>query len=260
MAWGNFVKWVAREFGETAAFQLYSAFFDEDEDIDPRTLPIRRAELHFTRTSPTGTTEDRAITHFDFISLNDLFEGGSFDSAALNALDTAIATWWTSVKPGVTGNHTLLECRWRTMQFATPVTEDERFLDSGAPVRVTSINSAGTNAVSSYLPYQVAMAVTLKTPVRRHWGRIYIPGLAGEKIGSTGRVTSAWVDTVATATRTLYGSANTNNTPMCVLSTRQLNAYAAMVFGISEIQADDVPDIIRRRRGKQTAYRKTITT
>jgi hypothetical protein len=33
-----------------------------------------------------------------------------------------------------------------------------------------------------------------------------------------------------------------------------------MVFGISEIQADDVPDIIRRRRGKQTAYRKTITT
>jgi len=45
-----------------------------------------------------------------------------------------------------------------------------------------------------------------------------------------------------------------------VPSTQADGVLAPAMLGISEVQVDDVPDVVRRRRPRQTSYRKQYNT
>lgn len=246
---------------EDVAWVAYALLFDDDvQTIDLNDIEWRRVQLKFTRTAPSGATEDAAYLKFDIFSLGDDWVPATWSTGHYTQNETALNTWWTAVKPYVSPNHTLAEYRWYRMSFMNPMSVDKRFADSGPPLRVTTVGTPGTDATSSYNPYQIAASVTFKTAHRKHWGRIYIPGLANQRIGSTSRISSACCDALATATDALFSTMHGNVDWPFVPSTQTDGTLAPAMLGISEIQVDDIPDVIRRRRPRSTTYRKQIST
>jgi len=245
---------------EDAAWIAYVALFDDDvDDVDLNEAEWRRVVLKFTRTAPSGATEDAAYVKFDIFSLGDDWIPATWSTGHYTQNETILNTWWGSVKPYVSANHTLAEYRWYRMSFANPMAVDRRFNESGPPLRVTTVGVPGTDAVSSYNPFQVAMSITLKTAHRKHWGRIYLPGIANQRVGSTSRFTAAACDAVANATNTMIGSMLGNVDFPFIPSTQADKVLAPAMLSITAVQVDDVPDVVRSRRPKTTTYRKTLT-
>jgi len=245
---------------EDVAWLAYVALFDDDvQVIDLNDEEWRRVVLKFTRTAPSGATEDAAFLKFDIFLLGDDWIPETWSTGHYTQNETALNTWWTAVKPYVSANHTLAEYRWYRMSFRNPMSVDHRFNDSGPPLRVTTVGTPGTDATSSYNPYQVAASITFKTGHRTHWGRVYLPGLANQRIGSTSRISTACCDALANATDTMLGTMLTNEDFLFIPSTQSDGVLAPAMLSISAIQVDDVPDVIRSRRPRTTTYRKTLT-
>jgi hypothetical protein len=100
---------------------------------------------------------------------------------------------------------------------------------------------------------QVACSVTEITAVRRRWGRFYLPWPAADRIdGVTGRYKSDWVDLIAAAAKTLYTPIEGDWRPVVY------GEPDPHILDIESIRVDDVPDIIRTRRWRQSTYRKTL--
>lgn len=216
-------------------------------DAGAANLGVNRAMLVFSRTTPAATREDRMA-----INLSIGKQAGTttsyFDATAdLNACKTAIEGWWTSQRGTITDQVTLLEIRWYRVSLD--------HLKSGPPLRVDAIGVAGQFS-SSRVPDQLSATITFKTASRKHWGRVYIPGLAANSWDTTyGRLTTSRADSLATYMRSLIVDLNTAGFEMCVWS-----RTARSVLHIYELHVDDVPDIQRRRRPKQRSYLKVFTS
>lgn len=103
------------------------------------------------------------------------------------------------------------------------------------------------------MPPQIACAVTLETAVRRHWGRIYLPSIAVNKVDSYGRFNHDFVDQCANGLFGHVAECQDADFPVVVYS-----AAAGSVMNVTGVRADDVADTIRRRRWKTTGYRKIV--
>src|SRR5262249_54437151 len=126
----------------------------------------------------------------------------------------------------------------------------------GPADRVTSRSVAGTTGATSRLPDQDAQTVTWTTASRRHWGRVYLPGIGFNRIdNTTGRWASTQVDAAALHFHTLATSLVAGGYDMVVVS-RQFHA----LLTIDTISVDDIVDIQRRRRAKQASYHKIYTS
>jgi hypothetical protein len=107
------------------------------------------------------------------------------------------------------------------------------------------------------MPPQVAFALTEKTAWPKHWGRTYLPTPQGLHVFGD-RWTSACVDTIVGAANTLYqGLAAAEFFPV-VPVTQVASDPARALVGITQVQGDDIPDVIRRRRPRNTTYRKVL--
>lgn len=206
-----------------------------------------RAQLVFSRTTPSGLREDVMVinAHVYKIAgpLASTFPGG----ADLNAAKTCLTTWWTSQKVYHSDQITFREIRWYLVR------DDQE--DSGPPVRVDAVGVAGT-AAAKRAPDQLSPTITLITASRKHWGRWYLPGVTRDFYETTyGRQSTATVDTMAGYFRTLALDLQTTGFNVCVWS-----PTARSVLDVYKIQMDDVPDVQRRRRPKQPNYRKVYTS
>jgi len=94
----------------------------------------------------------------------------------------------------------------------------------------------------------VACSVTELTPVPRSWGRFYIPGPNMTMFDAFGRIANTAF--FADPTRTLYDALYTAQLIPVVSS-----AKWGALFGVQGVQVDDIPDIQRKRRPKQTLAR-----
>src|SRR6187402_3891693 len=95
---------------EDAAWIAYVALFDDDvDDVDLNDAEWRRVVLKFTRTAPSGATEDAAYVKFDIFSLGDDWIPATWSTGHYTQNETILNTWWGSVKPYVSANHTLAE-------------------------------------------------------------------------------------------------------------------------------------------------------
>lgn len=247
-------KWLLRAAEWTAP--IIVGLLDEDATAD---VPLVWRKLHvvYTRTTPTGTVEDKAIWTCDFLNLTSGNPDDTWDATDYTTMETALDAWHTALVSRIQNNHTLVEYRWYRRMYAS-LTAESVFADSGPPVRVTPRSVVGTGTI--VMPYQVAAAVTKKTGLPGHWGRFYIPGINGSGMGSSGRLTSTAVSAFATETRTLFGAGVSRGIVPVVPLTQLDKSRAQGLLSVLAVQCDDIPDIQRRRRGKQAAIRTVITT
>jgi hypothetical protein len=127
----------------------------------------------------------------------------------------------------------------------------------GPRERTTLTSNVGVQATGR-LPDQLAVNVTLRTSSRKHWGRMYFPGIAAARYDTTyGRVLNGTCDVLAQAVRDLGTAltANTAHTELVVYS----HVHQA-VLSVDEIHCDNIADVIRRRRAKEPSYRKVYTS
>jgi hypothetical protein len=213
----------------------------------------RRARLVFSRTAPAGVFEDAAQIDFEFVNTT----GGVLDNTWVDAdfttLETAIDAWWASVRPDVVAGHVLDQIRWYKFGPSLPVGVSGSELP-GPPVRIVDRNVAGSSAWLTCV-YQMAISVTFKTAIRRRWGRVYVPGYNSMAIDETGRFKAVDGAQLADATDTLVADAALADFRTVVYSPTRRIAYA-----VESLQVDDVPDVIRSRRPRQTARRDQRST
>lgn len=152
-----------------------------------------------------------------------------------------ITTWWAAVNDHVTGSILFREIR----HYDVPSTSSA---DMGDPQRVDSISVSGDSS-SQVMPPQVSCSVTLRTDARKHWGRFYIPGLTTPVLDSKGRLGATVADEFADAAAALCDRSGTG--AHLVVFSRTL----WLPQRITQVQVDDVLDVIRRRRFSATHYR-----
>jgi len=263
-------KWLVKYGIPFAINALEDVFTDGVGQVaTPETSAWRRVNWRFTRATPSGTVEDVAMFGFDIVNMT----GGDLDSswtaADYTAVDAALSELWTTIRPLISGTHTLSEIQYHQRAFhpdlplgelvpqMQPGTNKEvnRFARSGPALHVLTKNEAGSN-VGAAAPYQVALSVSFRTAARRHWGRCYIPGATVTEVGGGyGRFSSGTTQVVANAFAELASDLGANDFFIMVPSTQNDSKYATSLQSVAQIQVDDVPDVIRRRRPKQASLR-----
>jgi len=245
--------------GEPILWRTAEALVDHfTQESDTDALEWRRLVLEVTRATPTGTTEDKASMSFDLIN----YTGGNIDPSWVSAdfvtCEGYFDQWWDTLAPQVGNSHTLSAYKWYRMHFAEPMTADRRFALTGPPVRNQPKTKPGTNTTSE-LPYQIAISVTEKTAVPRHWGRFYFPGLTADACSSTsapGRFVSSTVNAFADATAELYEDLQGSDFYPIVVSTQSNKVLTGAYHHVTSLQVDDIPDVIRRRRPRTPTIRR----
>lgn len=222
---------------------------DDVEDVQ-----WRRLQVKFSRTAPTGLTEDAGINTYDIVNMSDGNLDTSWTDADFVTCETHFDRFHVDLAAAMTNTHTVDQYRWYKMQF-NPLTLSEPFVPSGAPVRVIEKNMVGSSP-SFPLPFQVAMSVTEKTPLRKHWGRVYLPGMSGAQLASAhGRWDSAKLATMANSVQNLHEDLNDDQFIPHVPVTQFNGQPVRSLYGIDKIQIDDIPDVIRSRRARSVNLR-----
>lgn len=207
-------------------------------------------------------------------------DDASFKLDVVNYTGGAIDTSWTdadldSVAGGISTHllvpyaqfmstgHAFTMIRAYRMTFAEvpSITDPEWqtrpvYLQSGPPVKEWPLSTAA-GAGSPQAP-QVACSVTLESPIRSHWGRFYLPWVATSTVSSAGRMTSAAVDTIATAVDTLCDALASSEFYLVIPSSQDQKRPVRALQQVTAIRVDDVFDVVRRRRSKYANYRKII--
>lgn len=195
-----------------------------------------RLSLIFGRAQPSGGREDNMQIDFS-IALN---AGGGLISS-LSSTDMANAeadvdTWFTTMKTRLVNEVTLLRYDWRHLNGYghkfTPI------------ARTTTKNVVGTDASVS-IPYQDAETCTFRTASRRHWGRIYFPGLTTAWLTNNGLLSTSACVALLNATDTLKGSLESHAGSL-LLGVGSSKFYGFLT--LIQMEVDNVPDIQRRRR------------
>lgn len=256
------VKWLIKQGGEilppAVAYLLLQ--LDEDEEADP--LRWVRVHVLYSRYTPSGTQEDLAQFKLDLVNIT----GGALDTSwtagDFSAVDSALDTFTTAIRPYQANTHTLHSYRYYGMGFndADPGPSDlnpkqqRPFADTGGPVYV--IGKSGTGTATATHPYQVAATITLKTGWPKHWGRIYIPG-AALPLDPGARWGGSQMQTVANAmfdlNDDLAAAGFLLTVPVAQVNKQRYHA----LLGVNSIVMDDIPDVVRRRRPREVKQRFT---
>lgn len=214
----------------------------------------RRAAVHWSRGEGSQTPEDDCICTFDIANITNSDIDGSWTAGDYSNCDSQFATFLNRIAQHQATDYRVAGVNYYRMQFASPMTPSRRFVPSGPPEHIGSMAVVGT-ALGDALPPQVAFSVTEKTSIPRHWGRFYLPGFAESTSGGpTGRWSAAVVDDVVTATRDFYVGLQGLEFFPVVVSTQVDKILAGSLIGVTNVGADDVPDVIRRRRHELVAH------
>src|SRR5262245_8771264 len=162
-------------------------------DVGPLQLGASRATMTWSRTTPAGTQED-------LVTINPHFAVAPTPGAPTTILSNAdkdnvaneMQTFCTSVAAKMTAQFTTANLVWHDI-FAGDVFY-------GPADRITPIGVGPGLIANNRLPDQCALTITMKTASRRHWGRVYVPGVAFSQYDAVyGRPTNAMCDTLASA-------------------------------------------------------------
>lgn len=209
----------------------------------------------FTRLTPTGTEEDRAMLSFHVVNIT----GGAVDT-------TWTAGDFTTVKNAMTAwNTSILPLLWSSTNVATMKVYDmafdpsdpgplaragsglSQFRDTGPPVYRWEYNMNGAGGAPH--PYQSGSTCTFRTALPKHWGRAYLPGHG--TLDAWGRLSASNCILLADAWHDL-GAQLAAGDFLHVVPIGQVNKQAFHgLLGVDQYVVDDIPDIQRRRRPKQ---------
>lgn len=241
---GLFAKWVVRKAITSFAGHELSAFTDgvytteDDTTFDP--VNILRLQIRY-RVQRTGLQDDLYENVLHFVNTAGELPGAPATDVQKAAVESAWTTFWGSWKSMAAPEVALAEYRWYHFNFDDTLT--------GPPTRVTPITPVPGTAGLAQIG-QVASTVTLRTPLRKNWGRVYLPG--GIQ-GTPGFLTNTNVDNQVAYFKTFAQACDTADLN-CVVYSRIKQA----VFNIAQIEADNVLDVVRRRRPKNSTYKKIV--
>jgi hypothetical protein len=200
-------------------------------------------QVRYSVTVP-GLQDDTFENVLHFINIAPALAGETLTDTQKTAIESAWQTFWNAIKSKCSADVGLQEFRWYGISLADPI--------GGPPNRITTL-TRNTGSSSLFGPLQVAETITLRTALRKHWGRLYLP-VCPSAFGH-GTFASGDVDLIANSFRTFIASCVTaQTTPVVYSPSRQ------SVLSISQVEADNLPDIVRRRRPKNSTYKKIITT
>lgn len=253
-AQAKLAKWLIRAAGEAVPFALSWLTTDLAANSEaPSDLEWRRFVLQWSRSTPSGTTEDRAQFKLDLVNITSDELDTTWTTADYYAVRDAFATWRTSMLASVSSSQTFAELRAYRMMFNPAPDLAKPFADSGPPTYVQTIAQAGTQ--TGTLPYQVAPTCTFRTAWAKHWGRIYVPTPGTAAVDSNGRLTSTYRTALQTATATLLSTLHDAGFyPVVPVGQLNKSPFHALI-GVTTVVVDDVPDVQRRRRPRQVAAR-----
>lgn len=205
-------------------------------------MAILRAQIVVARTGPQA--DDVVVNTMHFLTTQPQPETLVEQAEELRDL---IGTWWnTGFGAGV---------GLKSRVFSGYRLEDVKVYDAsvkGAPLaRFESGDPALTagGASGELLPPQVACSVTFKTIERLRWGRIYLPGVTGSQC-QNGRFTAQHCEAVVRQAAEFAQAAHDAGYALVVFDV--LNKTWRVV---REVQVDDIPDVIRRRRWEVPSIR-----
>jgi hypothetical protein len=206
----------------------------------------------FTFDKPTEaflSTRDIMETSFALFKIDGTDPSPSWDGTDFSNAETIFETWWGAVKGYFPALLKFEAIKWYQ--------EGAAIVPPNPVHRTTVVNVAGTGS-NAALPPQCSSTVTLQVPLRKNWGRFYLPQLdisVLQTAGTTeGRYKNAFVDDMATAAHDMFDDLGGIGLIPAVYS-RAGHSFMA----VGAVEVDDVPDIQRRRRPATTGYRNTQT-
>lgn len=244
---GVFIRWVVRKTATSLIGHELTAFTDGDyvteanQTNDP--VSVLRLQIRYS-VIRGGLQPDVFENVLHFVNTSGELPGAQATDAQKAAVEAAFSAFYANAKSYVPNNTGLSEYRWYHFTFDDPLT--------GPPTRVTTLTRS-PGSLSTVTPAQVATSITLRTALRRHWGRIYLPGA---KIDATDALTASTdCDYLCNSFRTFMNAcASSGLTPVVYSKTKQA------VFSLMAVEVDNVPDVVRRRRPKASTYRKIVST
>src|SRR5215208_538687 len=241
-----FQRWLLTKFLASFVNHELSAFtegvYEQSGAGVEATVGVQRCALIFER-SQTGATLDHMQCGLHFVNTAGELIGSDADDTQKLAMETAWLTFWNAAKTRAGTNVRFEQFRWYHQTLDDPL--------SGVPTRITQA-AAGLTGTASPGPPQVCSTVTLRTALRKHWGRIYLPC---SKFDSTnGQLAVSDFDAIATAFRTFVNAcATVELMPVVYSKIRQA------VFSVAAVEVDSVLDVQRRRRPPVTGYKNVLT-
>lgn len=233
--------------GTAAGFALYEHLFSNTRVVEPA-LEWRKCVLRFARTGI-----DDAVTSIDLLNITSSAVDPSWITGDYTTCETLLDAFVTAYKPYMSSSTSLVEYRWYRAAF-NPSTDARPFAPAILPERLSTKSLAGTGTLQT-LPRQCACVITEKTPLPRHWGRLYMPcdGVS-TALTVTGELPSASVSAIAAAAETLYeGLWAANFIP--VVPVTQVNRDPSRgLLNVTAVKVDSVIDIQRRRRRETSTF------
>jgi hypothetical protein len=200
---------------------------------------VRRCSLVWDR-SAYGM--DRCQTHVDVVNMTAGAIDDTWTAGDFTTVEAQLDTLWGAIKSMYHSGYVLVEYRWYRLGPGARAPEPT--------VRVTSRNVPGTSGTSP-LPQQCSVTVSLRTALRKHWGRMYFPAPSGAQAGVSGLMPSIYVDQYANAFNAYVVALAAADFYPVVYSKLRQRAYA-----VNRTVVDNVIDIQRRRRPEKATYQK----
>jgi len=202
---------------------------------------------------PVGSQEvaDRAVTTFDIANIT----GGAIDSSWTDADYTTVNTQVNSLilawAAHMNSSFRHIETRYYRRLF-NPLTNDKPFTQVGAPERVYAGSVVGS--ATGQCVRQTAMTTTERTTYPRHWGRNYWPFPASSTFSPDGYVNNVIVDAFGLSVHDAYQTLQNAEFFPVVPVTYVNKVITRGLLTVTQLQVDNVPDVIRRRRPKHATH------
>src|SRR4051794_12973590 len=177
--------------------------------------------------------------------------GGDLDTtwttADFTAVEAAQAAFWAAQASRISNGCRLVEPRW--YKYGPNINPPN------PPTRITTLATPLVGTHSSAFPHQIACTATIRTPIRRHWGRIYLP-LGSASVTGSGQLSPGTHALIAADVKNMLVTGPGAQGIVPVVYDR--NRKSAL--GMTELEVDSVLDVIRRRRPRTGTTRTVLTS
>lgn len=222
---------------------------------DPTPGEWRHVQMVWTDTV-SGLKADEMIVTFDIANITNGGLDSSWTTQDYSTVTAQLAALFENWAAHMDSTVNSKEIRYYRRAY-NPYSVADPYPPSGPPEHVDPWVAVGADIRP--MPHQVAVTHSEITTYPRHWGRAYWPALgATSSMVGGGRLSSTFVDAWATELQTVYDNLMTAEFFPCVPTTRVNGVASRQLLGVQSIQVDNVADIIRRRRARQTTYRKVL--
>jgi hypothetical protein len=246
-AWKVKIPGVSIEMVSSDEAQFTSALTSSDTNLVGYYL---MAIFEMKNSAGTFTTRERGMYGIHYVNATSGALDTTWTTADYTAVESAHTTFWGAIPGLFAPDVRLVEFRWYPFGPGFHGTKSSPV----PPSRVLQIGSPPTGTTGGAMIRQVGSTVTLRTALRRHWGRFYLP-VTSSQFATQGQMSTGNVDALAAAARTMLTApeASQGVSPVVWDRTRK------QALGVTAIEADSVPDIVRRRRPRDPAYKKIYT-